>query len=52
MEDHSHCYEMMFLFSDDGAGVNFFIPKFPGIDADLLTFCKTFAEPAFDPASR
>ena len=52
LEDYSHCYEMMFLFSDDGAGVNFFIPKSPGIDADLLTFCATFAESAFDPAAR
>ena len=52
LEDHSHCYEMMFLFSDDGAGVNFFIPKSSGIDADLLTFCAKFSVPAFDPATR
>ncbi len=52
LEDHSHCYEMMFLFSDDGAGVNFFVPRSAGIDADLLTFCAKFAEPAFDPAAR
>ena len=43
LEDHSHCYEMMFLFSDDGAGINFFIPKSPGIDADLLELCARFA---------
>ena len=52
LEDHSHCYEMMFLYSDDGAGVNFFIPKSPGMDAELLTFCATFSVPAFDPATR
>lgn len=48
LEEHSQCYEMMFLFSDDGAGVNFFIPKSPGIDADLLALCARFAvrEPA------
>jgi hypothetical protein len=36
LEEHSHCYEMLFLFSDDGAGITFFVPKSPGIDADLL----------------
>jgi hypothetical protein len=42
LEEHSHCYEMMFLFSDDGAGINFFIPK-QGTDADLLELCARFA---------
>ena len=45
LEEHPHCYEMMFLFSDDGAGVNFFIPK-QGIDADLLAYCARYAVPA------
>lgn len=43
LEEHSHCYELMFLFSDDGAGVSFFVPKSPGIDADLLELCARFA---------
>ena len=42
LEEHSHCYEMMFLFSDDGAGINFFVPK-QGTDADLLALCARFA---------
>ena len=42
LEEHSHCYEMMFLFSDDGAGINFFVPK-QGTDADLLELCARFA---------
>ena len=42
LEDHSQCYEMMFLFSDEGAGINFFIPK-QGSDADLLELCARFA---------
>jgi hypothetical protein len=46
LEEHSHCYEMMFLFSDDGAGINFFVPKSPGLDADLLELCARFAVPA------
>lgn len=45
LEEHSHCYEMMFLFSDDGAGINFFIPKSPGIDTGLLALCARFAVP-------
>ena len=46
LEEHSHCYEVMFLFSDDGAGINFFIPKSPGIDAEILALCARFAVPA------
>ncbi len=45
LEEHSHCFEMMFLFSDDGAGVNFFIPK-QAADAEILAFCARFAVPA------
>jgi len=42
LEEHSRCFEMVFLFSDDGAGVNFFIPK-QGTDAEILAFCARFA---------
>ena len=42
LEEHSRCFEMVFLFSDDGAGVNFFIPK-QGIDADVLALCARYA---------
>jgi len=45
LEEHSHCYELMFLFTDDGAGVNFFIPK-QGADAEIIAFCARFAVPA------
>ena len=36
---------MMFLFSDDGAGINFFIPKSLGIDAELLALCARYSVP-------
>ena len=49
LEEHSHCYEALYLFSDDGAGVNFFIPKSPGIDAEIIAFCASFAVPALTP---
>ena len=42
LEEHSPCYEMMFLFSDDGAGVNIFVPKL-GADAEILALCARFA---------
>ena len=46
IEEHPSCFELLFLFSDDGAGVNVFIPKSPGIDAELLSLCAQFAEPS------
>lgn len=46
LEDHGHCYEMVFIFSDDDTGTVLLIPKQEGIDTDLLSFCQTFAVPA------
>ena len=52
LEEHRTCYEFGILLSDDGAGVTFFIPKSPGIDAELLRMCAAFAVPATDLTSR
>lgn len=46
LEEHSHCFEMLFILSDSGFGIALFIPKHPGIDADLLAMCAEYAEPA------
>lgn len=46
IEDHGHCYEMVFIFTDDGNATVLFIPKQNGIDADLLSFCETHAIPS------
>lgn len=46
LEEHVSCYEMVFILTDDGFGINIFIPKQPGIDADLLAMCAFFAESA------
>ena len=46
IEEHSACLEMVFVLSDDGYGVEVFVPKGEGIDADLLTMCFRFAIPA------
>ena len=43
LEDHGYCYEMVFIFSEDG--IEIFIPKIAGIDADLLALCALYAIP-------
>jgi hypothetical protein len=46
LEEHAYCYEMVFIFNDEGFGVDLFIPKKPGIDSDLLAMCADYAVPA------
>jgi len=40
------CYEAVFIFSDDGYGVDLLIPKSEAMDADLLAICRKYAVPA------
>lgn len=47
------CYEAVFIFSDDGYGVDLLIPKLIGTDAELsaeyaelLAMCEKYAVPA------
>jgi hypothetical protein len=44
--EHPTFYEAVFIFSDDGFGVDLLIPKAPGIDAELLAMCAKYAVPA------
>jgi hypothetical protein len=46
LEEHAGCYEMVFILNDDGFGVDIFIPKSEGIDAELLALCRAYAIPA------
>lgn len=46
LEEHTGCYEMVFILSDGGFGIDIFIPKTGGIDADLLAMCAEYAVPA------
>lgn len=46
LEEHATCYELVFIFSDEGAGVVIFVPKVDGIDPELLAMCATYAIPA------
>ena len=44
--EHHSFYEAVFIFSDDGFGVDLLIPKALGIDPDLLAMCAKYAVPA------
>lgn len=45
LEEHEQpaCFEMVFILSDGGFGIDLFIPKLPGMDAQLMDFCQTYA---------
>ena len=44
--EHPSFYEAVFIFSDDGFGVDLLIPKALGIDPDLLAMSAKYAVPA------
>ena len=44
--DHPKVFEAVLLFSDSGAGEILFIPKQPGVDAELLAMCAAHSTPA------
>jgi hypothetical protein len=46
LEEHDTCFELVFAEGD--AGTVIFIPKAADTDADLITFCRAYAEPAPD----
>jgi hypothetical protein len=48
LEEHRTCFEILFVLSDDGFGVDVFVPKHPGVDHDLLAMCAIFAVPAHE----
>jgi hypothetical protein len=39
LEEHASCYELVFIFSDEGAGVLIFVPKVDGVAPELLAMC-------------
>jgi hypothetical protein len=43
IEEFSSCYDMVIVISDDGFGVELFIPKIEGVDPDLLAMCRMYA---------
>ena len=42
LEDHGHCYEMLFILGDGDEAVEIFIPK-TVVDPALLSMCADFA---------
>lgn len=46
LEEHDGFYEIVFVLSDDGFGVEVFVPKQLGVHPDLLAMCAAYATPA------
>jgi hypothetical protein len=46
IEEHAGYYELVFVLSDDGFGVEVFVPKEPGAPPELLAMCAQYAIPA------
>jgi hypothetical protein len=43
VQEFASCYDMVFVISDDGFGVELFVPKEEGIETDLLAMCRMYA---------
>jgi hypothetical protein len=43
--DHAAWYEIVFILSDDGAGIEVLVPKHIAIDPELLRMCADHALP-------
>ncbi len=42
IEEFPSCFEMVFVLSDDGFGVELFVPKEEGINSELIEMCRIF----------
>ena len=42
IEEFPSCFDMVFVLSDDGFGVELLIPKEEGINSELIEMCRTF----------
>ena len=43
IQEFASCYDMVFILSDDGFGVELLVPKEEGIEQDLLAMCRMYA---------
>lgn len=49
LEEHpGHCFEMVHILNDSGFAVITIVPDAPGVDEELLRFCREFAAPSPD----
>ena len=46
LEEHAGCYEIVFVVSDDGFGIEVFVLKHPDLNPELLAMCAAYATPA------
>ena len=42
LADHGHCFEMVFIMTDDGFAHVVMIENLPGVDPDLLKLCRMY----------
>lgn len=43
VEEFPSCYDIVFILDDSGYGIEVFVPKEVGIDADLIAMCRKYA---------
>ena len=43
LADHGHCFEAVFIFTDEGFAHVILVEKAPGVDPDLLKLCEQYA---------
>lgn len=43
IEEFPACYDLVFVLDDSGFGIEMFVPKEEGIDADLIAMCRMYA---------
>ena len=43
LADHGHCFELVYIFTDDGFAHVVLVEKAPGVDPDLLKLCEQYA---------
>jgi hypothetical protein len=46
IEDHGSCYELVFVFTDEGSGLELFVSNTEGVDPELLAMCEAHAVPS------
>jgi len=48
LAEYPLCYEMVFIANDSGFAILVFVPKLTGINEQLLSLCRDYAEPSTD----
>lgn len=43
VEEFPACFDLVFIYSDDGFGVELFVPRAEGVEPELLAMCQRYA---------